>query len=990
MPASAHVAPLPRPAGRLATGRLACALLALTLGAEPARAQIAFVQATPQMDQSLGSVTSAAFTKKPTVGNTIIVVAWTWSGNTAAAIPTLTDSAGNSYTTVAQSVTGPNNGYGGIAIYSGVVRTTTNSFTVTLTLPDSYSQIDAIAMEYSGVGAVDRTATVNGTATKASVSTGQATTYANELVISGFSLLAPVSNYNSISSSAGYTQRAVQLVNNGDVAGAESDKIVSSTGTQSITWTANNSFSQWTAAIATFAAGAAAPDHYAVASAGTAVNCQPAPVTITAHDASHGAIATTDTITLSTSTGHGDWALTSGAGALSAGAANSGTASYTYASADGGSVGLTLRDTVAETVTVNVVDGAVTARSGAALASEDSAITFAPSGFQVTNGANVATSVGTRIAGLSSASGSGAQSLALQAIRTDTRTGACTAAFSSGATVNVSLAYQCNNPTACAGGQSFTVTNNGSTTSIAANPASGVAAYTTVPLKFSTANAEAPISLQYSDVGQVTLYVRYNIPLGNGSGSGNYMLGSSQFVVQPATLALSNIRCTTYAAGSCAPSLPSPGNNPGASTAAGAVFMPAGASFSATVTATNYLGAVTPNFGQELSAATVQLVPNLVLPAGGHNPSVAGAFGGYSGGAATGTSFSWPEVGVITLTPTVASYLGSGPVSGTASGNVGRFVPSSFAVSLNTPVFATACSAGSFSYVGQPFTYTVAPVITATAQAVGGATTLNYTGSLMRIANSSLTGRTYTPTPATPSLNLSGLPAAAADPAIADLGAGQVALTFSAGSGLAFNRTSPIAPFNANIALAINVIDQDGAAAANPVTFGSGAGIAFSTGATQYYGRLLLQNAAGSELLDLPMALTTQYYLNTAQGFVTNTQDACTAAPTLSFAGYQQNLSAGETCVRDGGSPGTSGQGCATAAAASIRYRGTALAGGFNLVLAAPGSGNSGAMTVTATAPAWLQYLWNASAGTNVNPAGMATFGVFPGPASRVYEREVY
>ena len=36
---------------------------------------------------------------------------------------------------------------------------------------------------------------------------------------------------------------------------------------------------------------------------------------------------------------------------------------------------------------------------------------------------------------------------------------------------------------------------------------------------------------------------------------------------------------------------------------------------------------------------------------------------------------------------------------GSASGNVGRFIPDNFAVSLNTPVFATACSAGAFSYV---------------------------------------------------------------------------------------------------------------------------------------------------------------------------------------------------------------------------------------------------------------------------------------------------
>jgi MSHA biogenesis protein MshQ len=332
--------------------------------------------------------------------------------------------------------------------------------------------------------------------------------------------------------------------------------------------------------------------------------------------------------------------------------------------------------------------------------------------------------------------------------------------------------------------------------------------------------------------------------------------------------------------------------------------------------------------------------------------------------------------------------LGSGLLTGTATGDVGRFIPNAFATSLSVPVFGTSCLAGGFGYVGQPFVYTVAPVITATAQALGGATTKNYTGSLMRLSNSTLTGRAYTPTPSSPALTLTGLPATSADPAIADLGTGSVTLTFSAGSGISFARGSAITPFSANIALSINVIDADGASAANPVTFGAGSGMSFSTGATQYYGRLYLGNALGSELLDLPMPLVTQYYRNTSQGFVTNTSDVCTAAPPIAFSNYQLNLSSGKTCVRDSGYPGASGQGCA--AAASNPYASTAVAGAFNLILAAPGAGNNGAVTVTATAPAWLQYLWNSGSGSNASPSGMATFGVFPGSPSRVYQREVY
>lgn len=717
---------------------------------------------------------------------------------------------------------------------------------------------------------------------------------------------------------------------------------------------------------------ATALDHFAVSAPATALNCEPATVTVSAHTTSHAVATLIDTVTLSTSTGHGDWTLTSGSGTFNAGASNSGSATYAFSTLDNGMATFALRDTYAESVTVGVSDGTVTAKTGSALASEDSAISFVGSGFRFTNGANVATTIGTQRAGLTST-----QSLALQAVRTDTNTGACTTAFASGQSANISVAYQCNNPGTCVAGQSFTLTNNGSSKSIAANPASGVSTYTTVPMKFSTANAEAPFTISYSDAGQVTLYVRYAIPLGNGSSSSNVMTGSGQFVVQPYTLALSSIKRTSDSFA-----------NPGAGTASGTVFIGAGQPFTTTVTAKNYQGVATPNFGQETSPATVTLAPALVLPVSGHNPSLAGSFGSYTGGAASGTAFSWPEVGIMTLSPSVASYLGSGTVSGTTSGNIGRFVPNAFVTTLNTPVFATACAAGNFTYVGQPFTYAVAPVITATAQALGGSTTQNYTGSLMRMTNASLTGRTYTPTPAAPALTLTGLPAATADPAIADLGSGQVSLTFSAGSGLSFTRGSAIAPFAANIALSENVIDLDGIAASNPVTFGAGTGIAFSSGANQYYGRLAVADAVGSELLDLPVPATTQYYVSGTAGFATNTSDSCTSAPAISFSNYQQYLTAGAICVRDSGQPGASGAGCATAAA--NRYNATAVGGNFNLILSAPGSGHYGAVNVTPSAPAWLQYLWNAGSGSASNPLGLATFGAFSGTGRRVHQREVY
>ncbi len=952
------------------------ALLALIMMAcaSQVQAQIAFEQSSGVFQTASGtSVVSPSFATNPKVGNTIVVMAWTWNANSAPTI-SVSDNAANTYTSNAQgAVNASGQGWQNAAVLSAPVTVTTAGFKVTVKAAPASSQIAAVVIEYSGVGAVDQKNSVTGVSATALVSTPAATAVNNELIVSSLGILWPAVSFASITPSAGYTSRAVQLNNNGLTAGGGADQLTNTAGIKSVTWTGGSAFSGWVAAIATFRPSAGLiPDHYALSGSTSQVNCQAAPITISAHNNAHGLVSTLDQIALSTSTGHGDWALTSGSGSFVAGSADSGSALYTYSSGDAGVVVLSLRDTHPETLTVSVVDGTVTATSGSALASEDAAITFAPSGFRITNGSNVATAINTLLAGAASS-----QSLALQAIRTDTNTGACVAAFPSGTTVNISMAYQCNNPTTCVAGQTFTVTNNGATTALASNPASAVSSYSTVPLRFSTANAEAPLVLNYSDAGQVTLYARYNIPLGSGAGSGTTMNGSSPFVVQPYTLKLSNLKRTSDGFA-----------NPAASVATGPVFIGAGQAFSATVTASNLQGNATPNFGKEISPAAVVLTPALVLPAIGHNPTISGNFGIYSSGVASGTGFAWPEVGIITLTPTVANYLGSGAVNGTASGNVGRFIPNSFSTALNTPTFSTGCSAGSFSYLGEPLKFLLAPVITVTPLAFGGATTQNYTGALFRLTNSSLTGRNYTATPASPALDLSGLPASSVDPVIADAGTGQGTLTFDAGSGLKFVRASAIPPFSANIALTINIIDQDGVTAANPVVFGPGSGIAFSTGATQYYGRLNLGNALGSELLDLPMSLVTQYYLNSTQGFVINGSDSCTTAPTIGFGSYQLNLQAGETCVRDTGNPGASGVGCAVAAASS--YRPVASAGGFNLILAAPGSGNSGAVTVTATAPAWLQYLWNVGLGVAASPSAMATFGIYPGSGARIYQREVY
>jgi MSHA biogenesis protein MshQ len=432
------------------------------------------------------------------------------------------------------------------------------------------------------------------------------------------------------------------------------------------------------------------------------------------------------------------------------------------------------------------------------------------------------------------------------------------------------------------------------------------------------------------------------------------------------------------------------------------VFVAAGAPFEMTVTAVDAEGTATPNYGREAIPESVRLATQLVAPAGGSSPAIgwAAGFGEFTNGTATGNDFAWSEVGIVRAVPGVGDedYLLAGDVIGPLSEPIGRFVPSHFVVDLNPPpLFTAACSAGGFTYHGQPFGYTTAPVITATAVAADGATTTNYTtDQFFKLSPTTLNGRTYSNPGAT--LDTSGLPDTTVDPAIARPSPGVVTLTFSAGSGLAFAKGAPQAPFDAEIQLAINVEDSDGVVAVgagplgNPVTFGTApGGIPFVGGSEIRYGRIRVGTAVGSELVDLPVPMRAEHYAGSGIGFVTNAADVCTSDLSLTFppTSYTKNLNAGETCVRDSGAPGGSGLGCAAVADPSIRYSEPPVNGDFRLQLAAPGAGNQGSVGIVATVPAWLEFDWNTAAAGEESPAGQATFGVYSGERRLIYTREI-
>jgi hypothetical protein len=309
--------------------------------------------------------------------------------------------------------------------------------------------------------------------------------------------------------------------------------------------------------------------------------------------------------------------------------------------------------------------------------------------------------------------------------------------------------------------------------------------------------------------------------------------------------------------------------------------------------------------------------------------TIGGSFGAASSGTATGATFFYSEVGNFGLTANavydnaftavdqpgdctadfsnalVGGQYGcnfGSPAVALASG-FGRFIPDNFNVSYTPPALGTVC--GTFTYVGQPFTYTAGnvPVMTVTARngttnGLTNATTTNYAGSYMKISNATLTPNTIAArysrfdalgggtTPGLDTSNVPGAPGVASDPVIGTFTAGVGTLTFASSTGLKFTRstTTPNAPFDADIALALNVIDADAVAfAGNPASFGAataGNGIAFASGKEMRFGRLFVPNTYGTEKLDLTIPVEVQYYLGGTQ-WQRNALDSCTsvAAP---------------------------------------------------------------------------------------------------------------
>ncbi len=459
---------------------------------------------------------------------------------------------------------------------------------------------------------------------------------------------------------------------------------------------------------------------------------------------------------------------------------------------------------------------------------------------------------------------------------------------------------------------------------------------------FNFTSGQAPFTLNTTDVGKYALDLRDDTGTfaKTLTGTARTLDGASPtLTVRPFALALVNV-------------LAGATPNPGADTAGGAVFTGAGNPFAATVrgvlwqagddpanTGSPAPGAdladnpVTPSFAWSTTlAAAAPYQPSGgvlgTLTLGGAAP-VTLAAGAYANGAATASPLAYSEVGAFTLRALTADYLDTPGVNASGTAVLGRFIPAWFTTAV-TPGCGTT-----FTYSGQPFT------VTATAYNAFGAVTRNYDGAL---------GFAKTTTFSDAGAGTSG---SLADHVLSGLdyvqGVGSdntITYTFT-------NRGTLPYP------LKVRATDTDGVSSAG-----------HAEGTTEIRsGRVFLQNAFGSELLALQLPLAVQYYRDATARWTANAADTCTTLTQGDFTlgNWTGALLSGDTAV--------------TAVTLS--------AGSGSLTLSAPGAGKVGSVDVTGNVPAWLRYDWNPT-GAATDPVGRASFGVFKGPDSVIYQREWY
>ena len=686
---------------------------------------------------------------------------------------------------------------------------------------------------------------------------------------------------------------------------------------------------------------------FVVSHDGAGIHCAAEQVIVRAID-SGGAVLTSynQEINLDTGTGSGSWRLITGNGSLVDATADDGQARYTFVSADAGEVVLALDYPngnplvdvdVYQVSDANITDG-----------DTEGALVFAPTGFTVTASAlsnpppsAINDPIATQTAGTNFA-------VHLAAYGQDPTDASC----------GIIESYQGNK--SLQAWQSLTDPATGTVLATigGAQVGSVEASATSHTVSFSA--GQAVLTAKYKDAGALRLHVK------DISGPTEVRGSTNEFVSRPADLAIVAVETVGGA------------TNPGATSMTGSQFVRAAESFVVVVDALDAEGARTPNFGREAAAETITVASaGLLLPVGGRNGIADdGMLAGGTAFAPTGPAgrfqnsvVQFDDIGVISLQASVTdgSYLGTGPVTGTATGNVGRFYVDEFV--LSGPQLAGACT--NFTYMDQPG---ITLGFALNAHNAAGVTVTNYDTALLgaNVADVLLAAED-----SDDGINLASR-----------LSTDTATTAWQQGSFVVNQNDAlfaKLATFDGGytaLDVGVGVVDnidgrvlagRDMQAAASGNCLAGGTCTEQRLGTTEiYYGRLVVLPALGPENANL--AVTAQAEIYQGSGFVPFLQDSCSTyvGSGLALSGYAGNLQSGETNV------------LGPAAAVTLLNGQTQTA--QPALLSAPGFGNDGEVQVEFATDNWLRFPWS-GAGLQ-NPTNAARFGSYRGHDRIVYWAE--
>lgn len=697
-----------------------------------------------------------------------------------------------------------------------------------------------------------------------------------------------------------------------------------------------------------------AVDHYGIEAPSPVLTCEAAEVVITAYDDQDNPIIPDEgtVVTISADKALDSWSLKSGSGTFRPISAKK--AEYEF---DGLESELTINliNTDAETVDLDVTDVtdvtviAPEAQGGIEFA--DVAFSFA--------------SIDPQISGKDSAS------INLIGRQTNPENGQCSNI--TGQTAQVGFAYQCVNPGTCANpAPTMTIEGNSSGIAVGQGALDTAASFTTVELTFGE-DGIAPFKLNYTDAGKVKLFAAAHVSNAGDTDTKTWVEGTSnEFVVKPVGLCIE----ATDSDSACA-----------SQDASCSAFVSAGTPFELKVSARQWQSdsdsdvcdnGNTPNFKlSNIDLTHDVLAPSPVDPAdkvtgnlGVSEVSIA------SLGSVTANQ-TIDEVGVFEITIDKLTYLGE-EIPASSSGPIGRFYPDHFVLSgsLMTERSDIGTCTSDFSYMGENFQAS----FTLTAQNTSGAQTENYADNFAKLDKLSELGLVLINNPVSTDpnwasrlvMNDSDLDWPSVNDADANAGQHLVQLELALDRGASLD-----GPYDA---LTVAVAPDDGDAQLKSASFdtdtsGDGANdhASVSDPTEIRYGRMQIQNTYGPETSALNQPIFIQYFDGT--GFVTNTDDSCTAVSTGNIT-LQED---GESALAQGvvtNVPVGSGTTDLTLGANTIA------AGEANLTYTPTGAGNTGTLTMTYDVPAWLEFNWSASSN---DPSATVTFGRYRGSDRVIY-----